>query len=180
MGHSKTSPLIRKQIQRAYELGEGSYRDLSSRFKVSLATVQRCCKGITPAVDKKLANKVLADAVASRGTIVIDGSAKPAEKKLASELFLDAVTHGEKVTIDGLDLKQYLKDGIQDLTADMRSTEAKSKEGVASAALKYMQFYAQLNPPTLEEMVDQLLARPDFDPERFVSLLRSRYAAKAS
>lgn len=152
MVHNKTSPLIRKQIQRAYELGEGSYRELADRFKVSLATVQRCCKGLKPPVDKKLAAEVLAD----------------------------AVTHGEKVTIDGLDLNQYLKDGIQDLTADMRSTEAKSKEGVASAALKYMQFYAQLNPPTLEEMVDQLLARPDFDPERFVSLLRSRYAAKAS
>jgi len=37
-----------------------------------------------------------------------------------------------------------------------------------------------LNPPTMEELVDQLLSRPDFDPERFVSLLRSRYAAKAS
>lgn len=98
----------------------------------------------------------------------------------AAELVTDAIAHGQPITIGGIDIGQYVTEAIADLTAEMKTTDAKSKEGVAGVMLRYLQFYAELNPPTMEEMIDQLLARPDFDPETFVRILKSRYAAKAA
>lgn len=150
MARKGTPELTRKAIKRAYEAGEGSYRHLADRFNVSESTVKRICRGVTT----------------------------PAQNP-AIPIVADAIASGSTVKVGDLDLTEYLKNGIKDLTDDMKSVEPRSREGIAGAALKYMQFYAQLNPPTIEDMVDQLLARPDFDPEAFVKILKSRYAAKA-
>ncbi|MEY3299844.1 MAG: hypothetical protein RLZZ597_3104 [Cyanobacteriota bacterium] len=147
----KPLPEITQQaIRKARSVGE-SVASLAMRFKVSERTIQRVCKGIDPEIHAPVTEVVRA-----------------------------AVVHGARVTIDGIDFTQHLIDDIKSMTGAMAGADVKSFEGVAGVKLKYMQFYAQLNPPTMEELVDQLLSRPDFDPERFVSLLRSRYAAKAS
>ncbi|MEM6436755.1 MAG: transposase family protein [Cyanobacteria bacterium P01_D01_bin.115] len=151
MSRRATPELTQKAIKRAYGAGEGSKKELAARFKVSESTVKRICQGVTPA-----------------------------SKNTSVQIVAEAISNGDPVSIGGLDLTQHLKDGIKDLTADMKSTDAKSKEGLAQAALKYMQFYVQINPPTLEDFVDRLLDRPDFEPEKFVRILKERYAAKAS
>lgn len=104
---------------------------------------------------------------------------KDVDRNSAVEVVADAIANGSTVKIGDLDLTEYLETGIKDLTTDMKTAPARSREGMAGAALKYMQLYAQLNPPTLEDMVDRLLDRPDFDPEKFVAILKARYAAKA-
>jgi hypothetical protein len=142
--------LTRQAIRKARGVGE-SVASLATRFKVSERTIQRICKGIDPEIHAP-----------------------------AAEVVKAAVVHGARVTIDGVDFTQHLIDDIKSMSGAMSGAEVKSFEGVAGVKLKYMQFYHHLNPPTMEEFVDQLLSRPDFDPERFVSLLRSRYAAKAS
>jgi len=138
-------------IKRDYKKGLGTHAELARKYSISVSSVEKICKGI-----KK-------------------GSYQP-----AIDFVTDGVSRGQRVTVGDIDLTEYLETGIKTLSDDIKTTEAKSKEGIASAALKYMQFYAELNPPTLEDFVDQLLARPDFDPERFVAILKERYAAKAS
>jgi transcriptional regulator with XRE-family HTH domain len=96
----------------------------------------------------------------------------------AAALVTEALATGQAVTIGGIDIGQFVSDAIADLTADMKRVEPKSKEGLATAALKYMMFYRELNPPSLKDLVDQLLAREDFEPEKFVRILKTRYAAK--
>ena len=150
MARKGTPELTRKAIKRAYEAGEGSYRQLADRFHVSESTVKRICRGVK----------------------------NPAQNP-AIPIVADAIANGSTVKVGDLDLTEYLQDGIKDLTTHMKTAKPNSKEGLASAALKYMQLYAQLNPPTIEDMVDQLLARPDFEPVKFVALLKSRYAAKS-
>jgi hypothetical protein len=142
--------LTQQAIKRARSVGE-SIPSLAERFNVSERTIQRVLRGTAPEIHQP-----------------------------ATEIVKAAVIHGAQVTIDGVDLTKHLANDIRAMTGAMAGAEVKSFEGVAGVKLKYMQYLAQLNPPTLEEMVDQILARPDFDPERFVTLLRSRYAAKAS
>jgi len=138
-------------VKRDYRNGAGSMSQLASKYNISRASVGRILKGI-----------------------------KKGSSQLATDVVATAVASGHSVTVGDVDLTEYVQNGIKDLTADITTTEAKSKEGLAQAALKYMQFYAQLHPPTLEDFVDQLLARPDFNPDKFISILQERYAAKAS
>lgn len=97
-----------------------------------------------------------------------------------SEIVTDAAMSGMAIAIGGVDISQYLRDTIESLSQDMTQAEPKSREGMAIAKLRYLQAYAALHPPTLENLIDQLLARPDFDPEKFVRILTERYAAKQS
>jgi hypothetical protein len=133
-------------IKRDYKAGLGSQKELALKYGVSLASAERICSG------------------------VVKGSAAP-----AMEIVHNAIERGQRVTIEGLDLTRYLVDGIKDLMGDMASTEAKSKEGIAGVALKWMQYLAEINPPTMADFVDQLITRPDFDPAEFVRLLKERY-----
>lgn len=94
----------------------------------------------------------------------------------AGDVLHQAISNSASVTIDGLDVTAYVKRGIDDLAAAAIAVPPKSKEGMATAMLRYLQFYAQLHPPTMDAMVDQLLGMPDFDPARFVKLLKEKYA----
>lgn len=146
-----TPELTQQAIKRARRKGEGSIAELAKRFGVSPATVKRICQGITP------------------------GELEPLEDAIE-----DAVRHKVPVSIGALDLSEYLESMAADLRADLARVEPKSKEGVAGAVLKLLQFYAQLYPPTLEGIVDQLLSHPDFRLDTVATLIRDRYAQKAS
>ena len=140
----------RAAIKRDWRAGIGTQPDLAAKYGISLASVKRIVQGVEK------------------------GSASP-----AVEVVRTAMASGQRISVGDLDLTAYLADGIKDLAGDMASTEAKSKEGIASAMLRWMQYYAELNPPTLSDFVDQLIARPDFDPAEFVRLLKERYEPKA-
>jgi hypothetical protein len=142
----KPLPEITQQsIKKARSVGE-SVASLAMRFKVSERTIQRICQGIDPEIHAP-----------------------------ATEVVRAAVLHGAQVTIDGVDFTKHLADDIKSMTGAMAGAEVKSFEGVAGVKLKYMQYLAQLNPPTMSDFVDQLIARPDFDPTEFVRLLKDRY-----
>jgi hypothetical protein len=141
----------RAAIKRDWRAGIGTQPELATKYGISLASVKRILQGVEK------------------------GSAAP-----AMEVVRTAITSGQRVTIGDIDLTAYLADGIKDLAGDMAITEAKSKEGIASAMLRWIQYYAELNPPTMADFVDKLIARPDFDPAEFVRLLKERYERKAS
>jgi hypothetical protein len=138
--------LTQQSIKKARSGGE-SVASLAARFKVSERTIQRICSGVNPKLHEP-----------------------------AIEVVKSAISHGARITVDGIDLTQHLIDDINQLSGAMSGgAEPKSLEGVAGVKLKYMQYLALLNPPTMAEAVDQLIARPDFDPAEFVRLLKERY-----
>jgi hypothetical protein len=143
--------LTQQAIKRARRNGEGSLAQIAQRFKVSESTVKRICKDVSPG-DKDALESVIETVAQNRETIAVGG----------------------------LDLSEYLESMAADLRADLARVEPKSKEGVAGAVLKLLQFYAQLYPPTLEGIVDQLLSHPDFRLDTVANLIRDRYARKAS
>jgi DNA-binding MurR/RpiR family transcriptional regulator len=137
--------LTRKQIQRAWKTTAQSKRAIALQFGVSEATVKRLTHGL--AKDGVVAQQAVVDA---------------------------AIANGAEVRIDGLSLNQHVNDTIAALAAELPNVPAKSKEGVAGALLRYLEFQYKLE--TFEELVDRLLGHPDFDPQRFVDLLKHRYA----
>jgi hypothetical protein len=147
MPGKRVSELTRKAIERAYRAGEGSYPELAQRFSVSEATIKRICRGV-----------------------------KPGSEQVATAIVQDAIAHGTSLQIGGLNLTEYIETMAKDLRGDMASTEAKSKEGVARVLLGVLQFYAEVYPPTLDQAMDALFDRPDFDLELFTKKLRERYA----
>jgi hypothetical protein len=145
--------LTRKAIQRAYQSGEGTYPELATRFSVSESTIKRICNGLSKA---------------SRKPVV----------QAAQSVVVDAIAAGASVTVGGIDINQYLSDGIAEMVADMKGARVATKEGMAGAVLRWMQYYTDLNPPTLEQAIENLLDRPDFDPQVFRDVL-NRHAQKA-
>ena len=139
-------PEITKQSIKKARAAWESVNDLMARFKLSRATVYQITKGIDPKV-----------------------------QSLAQQIVKSGIAAGVQVTVDGIDLTQHLKADIDRLSDAMDSAQPKSLEGVAAAKIKMIQCYLQLNPPTLADFVDQLIARPDFDPGEFVRLLKDRY-----
>lgn len=146
----KPVPDTTKQLIKNARKGGESVASLAARFELSERTIQRITRGIDP--------KLQGPAV---------------------EVVRRAVAHGSTVIVDGIDLSEHIRDDITALSTSMSRVDPKSLEGVASTKLRYMQFYAELNPPTLEDFVDRLIDRPDFDPEKFVRILMERYAKKA-
>ena len=143
----KPLPLeIQSEIRTARKEGE-SYKVLAKRYNVSERTLMRVTAGVVAGRP--------ADAVVRRVNA--------------------AIVQGAKVTIDGVDLTHHLTHDIERMTTAMESAEAKSFEGLAAVKLRYLQYLAQVCPPTLSDFVDQLIARPDFDPVEFVRLLKERY-----
>jgi hypothetical protein len=136
----------RAAIKRDYKSGKHTQKDLARIYNVSLASVEKILRGVER------------------------GSAAP-----AMEIIHGAISSGQRVTIEGLDLTRYLVDGIKDLMGDMATAEPKSKEGVAGVALKWMQYLAEINPPTMADFVEQLVSRKDFNPEEFARLLKAKY-----
>lgn len=137
--------LTRKQIQRAWKTTAQSKREIALQFGVSEATVKRLTQGMAK------------DGVAAQQSVV--GA---------------AIANGADVQIDGLSINQHLSTTISALAAELPNVPAKSKEGVAGALLRYLEFQYKLE--TFEELVDRLLGHPDFEPQRFVDLLKQRYA----
>jgi hypothetical protein len=152
MAKPSISQLTQKAIIRARRNGEGSIAELALRFKVSEASVKRICKGIKPTASQEAVATVVTDAIAAN----------------------------QPIRVGGLDVSEYIEGMATDLRAEMPSARVNSKEGVAGTILKLLQFYVQLCPPTIEGIVDQLLAHPDFNIEKVGALIRERYAQKAS
>ncbi|MEY3300222.1 MAG: hypothetical protein RLZZ597_3482 [Cyanobacteriota bacterium] len=140
--------LTRKQIQKAWRSTTQTKREIAAQFRVSEATVKRLTHGI----DK--------DAVAASQSAVVSA----------------ALSYGSAVTIDGLSLNEYVGQTIVALAAELPNAPAKSKEGVAGALLRYLEFHERLHPQRIEGIVDQLLAHPDFNIEKAGELIRRRLA----
>jgi len=91
-----------------------------------------------------------------------------------------SIAQGSRILVDDLDVTEYLKTAIKDASGAMAGAEAKSKEGMAGALARLITVYRAEMPKTLEALVDQLLAHPDFSIEKVGALIRERYAQKAS
>lgn len=147
-----TPELTQKRIIRAYETTTKSQQAIADEFGVSLATVKRLVQGRTRAAGQN------------------------AEARM--EVAKVAIAQGAEVTVDGVNIVKYLADMAADLKGDMGKVEPKSKEGIANSLLKVLQFSAEITPPTLEQAIETLLDRPDFDPQVLRDTLR-RHAQKA-
>jgi hypothetical protein len=146
MSH-KLPELTQRQIQKVWKTTDQSRREIALQFGVSESTVKRLTNGLTR------------EAPAAGAAVV--GA---------------ALANGASVTIDGVPIGRYVADTIVALAAELSNAPAKSKEGVAGALLKYLEFHERLHPQRLEVLVDQLLAHPDFSIERVGELLRRRAA----
>ena len=146
MSH-KLPELTQRQIQKVWKTTDQSRREIALQFGVSESTVKRLTNGLTR------------EAPAAGAAVV--GA---------------ALANGASVTIDGVPIGRYVADTIVALAAELPNAPAKSKEGVAGALLKYLEFHERLHPQRLEVLVDQLLAHPDFSVEKVGELLRRRAA----
>jgi hypothetical protein len=146
MSH-KLPELTQRQIQKVWKTTDQSRREIALQFGVSESTVKRLTNGLTR------------EAPAAGAAVV--GA---------------ALANGASVTIDGVPIGRYVADTIVALAAELPNAPAKSKEGVAGALLKYLEFHERLHPQRLEVLVDQLLAHPDFSIEKVGELLRRRAA----
>ncbi|MGF1517919.1 MAG: hypothetical protein ACFCVB_08955 [Nodosilinea sp.] len=138
--------LTRKQIQKAWRTTIQTKREIALQFGVGEATVKRLTKGMEK------------DSAATSQAVV--GA---------------AIANGAAVQIDGMSVTQYVGKIIAALAAELPNAPAKSKEGVAGTLLRYLEFHEKLHPKSFETLVDQLLGHPDFDPQKFVALLKQRY-----
>ncbi len=138
--------LTQRQIQKVWRTTDQSRREIALQFGVSESTVKRLTMGISREP--------------AAGAAVVGA----------------AVANGATVTIDGVPIGRYVADTIVALAAELPNAPAKSKEGVAGALLKYLEFHNKLNPQRLEDVVDQLLAHPDFSLESARELITRRYA----
>jgi hypothetical protein len=146
MSH-KLPELTQRQIQKVWKTTDQSRREIALQFGVSESTVKRLTNGLTR------------EAPAAGAAVV--GA---------------ALANGASVTIDGVPIGRYVADTIVALAAELPNAPAKSKEGVAGALLRYLEFHERLHPQRLEVLVDQLLAHPDFSIEKVGELLRRRAA----
>ena len=80
----------------------------------------------------------------------------------------------ESVNQGTLDTDGSLIAIINAMVDSMGKSEPRSSEGCAAAATRAIALYRQFHPQTMEELADQLLALPDFEPTRFVQILRER------
>jgi hypothetical protein len=138
--------LTQRQIQKVWKTTDQSRREIALQFGVSESTVKRLTQGIAR------------DSAA--GAAVVGA----------------ALANGASVSIDGVPIGRYVADTIAALAAELPTAPAKSKEGVAGVLLRYLEFHAKLNPQRLEDVVDQLLAHPDFSLEAVRELITRRYA----
>lgn len=143
----KLPELTQRQIQKVWKTTDQSRREIALQFGVSESTVKRLTNGMTR------------EAPAAGAAVV--GA---------------ALANGASVTIDGVPIGRYVADTIVALAAELSNAPAKSKEGMAGALLKYLEFHERLHPQRLEVLVDQLLAHPDFSIEKVGEVLRRRAA----
>ncbi len=122
---------IKKQIERAYLNGEGTKPEIAKRFDVSLSTVERVTRG--KGAIREAADQVKGTAIADhvRQTINISGAA--------------------------IDQNELLITAINDLSASVASTEAKSKEGAAAAMVKLLDAWRDRNPETMQDIIARCL-----------------------
>jgi transcriptional regulator with XRE-family HTH domain len=147
---SPLSELIKKRIIKTYETTNKSQQAIADEFGCSIGTVRRLTKG-----------KV-------RAVMELDRAVRP------------SIAQGHRILVDDLDVTEYLKTAIKDASGAIAGAEAKSKEGMAGALARLITVYRAEMPKTLEALVDQLLAHPDFSMEKIGPLIRDRYAQKAS
>lgn len=142
--------LTQQAIKRAYMNREGSKNAIAKRFGVSESSVKRIVKDLGPAL--VVTQNAIANHVAE--TVKVHGLA--------------------------IDTDQLLVTAINDLSAEMATVPAKSKEGVATAIARMIDMWRKYHPMTMHELVDLAIATPGFDPREFAKLLRERYESKAS
>ena len=144
---NKLPELTQRQIQKVWKTTNQSRREIALQFGVSESTVKRLTNGLTREPT-------------AAGAAVVGA----------------ALANGATVTIDGVPLTQYVNETIAALAAELPTAPAKSKEGVAGALLRYLEFHERLHPQRFEVLVDQLLAHPDFSLEKAGELIRRRLA----
>jgi hypothetical protein len=142
---NKLPELTQRQIQKVWRTTSQSRREIALQFGVSESTVKRLTNGLTREPT-------------AAGAAVVGA----------------ALAHGASVTIDGVPLTQYVNATIAALVAELPQVPGKSKEGIAGALLRYLEFHERLHPQRIEVLVDQLLAHPDFTIEKVGELLRRR------
>jgi hypothetical protein len=144
---NKLPELTQRQIQKVWKTTNQSRREIALQFGCSESTVKRLTNGLTREPP-------------AAGAAVVGA----------------ALANGATVTIDGVPLTQYVNETIAALAAELPNAPAKSKEGVAGALLRYLEFHERLHPQRIEGIVDQLLAHPDFNIEKAGELIRRRLA----
>ena len=144
---NKLPELTQRQIQKVWKTTNQSRREIALQFGCSESTVKRLTSGLTREPT-------------AAGAAVVGA----------------ALANGASVTIDGVPLTQYVNETIVALAAELPNVPAKSKEGMAGALLRYLEFHEKLHPQRLEVLVDQLLAHPAFSVEKVGELLRRRAA----
>lgn len=63
---------------------------------------------------------------------------------------------------------------INAMVSGMGKSAPRSSEGCAAAATRAIALYREFHPQTMEDLIDQLLALPDFDPGHFIQALRKK------
>jgi urease gamma subunit len=145
-------PLIRKQIEKAFLRSEGSLDDLAKRFNVSVPTVRRITKGLK--INREAAEQVVGTAIADhvRQTVTVSGVA--------------------------IDQNELLLTAINDLSHSVKSTEAKSKEGAATALVKLLDAWRDRNPETMQEIISRCLEL-GYSADDFFKALDAAWAAQS-
>jgi hypothetical protein len=146
---NKLPELTQRQIQKVWKTTNQSRREIALQFGCSESTVKRLTNGLTREPP-------------AAGAAVVGA----------------ALANGATVSIDGVTVTQYVGETIAALAAELPQVPGKSKEGIASSLLRYLEFHERLHPQSLEALVDQLLEHPDFEPIAFVDLLKKRYAPR--
>ena len=143
--------VTKQKIKRSYLAGEGSQEDLAARFQVSVPTVRRITKGLTPA------QRVVKTAQAKMAAAIADADA----------------------TVEGLDLEELLRTAITNLGTGLADAPIKSRESAVAALANSIRIYRDMYPLSMEEAADWVVNLPGFDPVQFVQILREKWQRSA-
>jgi len=77
----------------------------------------------------------------------------------------------------GIDGYQAIKDAIADISAEVSTVDAKSKEGCASALVSLLKAERELFPPTAEELAE-MAVKLDITPADFIRAMKLKWQEK--
>ncbi len=128
---------------------KGLKPEIAKRFNVSISTVERVTRG----------KKAIRDA-----TEQVKGSA-----------IADHVRQTVSVSGAAIDQNELLLTAINDLSNSVKSTDAKSKEGAATALVKLLDAWRSRHPETLAEIINRCLEL-GYSPDDFFKALDKAWA----
>ena len=149
------SDLVRQQIKR--EIKKDPKADkaaIATQYGVSIGTVKRLAKEVKDTE--------------------IPGSVQQVKVRAATQNAIAKLSDTDG-GLKGADFQNILITLLTDLTENLSSASIKSREGAARAAVELMKCHREFYPPTMEDLIDQLLGLPDFEPVEFAKRLRARY-----